>query len=361
MTTLFVQSPTLYLAGSGVIIGATSITLTSLTDIYGNVLTMADFGSVGYITLEPDTTNAEAATFTGVTANANGTYTLTGVKTGLAKSPYTETSGLVRNHAGGTKVVVTDNVEFWNTFVNKNNDGTMVGYLSGPTPVSSGQYATKGYVDGVAIAGAPTASTTVLGIAKLSVDPAIATSPIVVETTDGRVPTQSENDALAGTSGTPSSSNKYVTNDDVSSTGGSGKIVRLSGTSYPAGGGTAITGVIISPAVGASASRTSGTNYQNTTGKALLVSYAVSLTGGYGSGSYGQAIAYCDSTSTPTVIVGKAKNSNNQTNGNTETVTNIHQIVIIVPPSFYYRIDVSNSGTGSGASIDSTMEQALAS
>lgn len=213
MTTLFVQSPTLYLAGSGAIIGATSITLTSLTDIYGNVLTMADFGSAGYITLEPDTTNAEAATFTGVTANANGTYTLTGIKTGLAKSPYTETSGLVRNHAGGTKVVVTDNVEFWNTFVNKNNDGTMVGYLSGPTPVSSGQYATKGYVDGVAIAGAPTASTTVLGIAKLSVDPAIATSPIVVETTDGRIPTQSENDALVGnnTDIAVGSGNKFVT------------------------------------------------------------------------------------------------------------------------------------------------------
>ncbi len=211
MSTLYVQSPTLYLAGAGVVTGATSVILTSFTDIYGNVLTMANFGSLGYITLEPNTSNAEGATFTGVTANANGTYTLTGVKTIIAVSPYTQTSGLVRDHAGGTQVVVTDNVGFWDTFVNKNNDGTMVGYLSGPTPVSSGQYATKGYVDAVAIAGAPTAATTVLGISKLSVDAATATNPIVVGTNDPRVPSQTENDALVGDSGTPSSTNTFIT------------------------------------------------------------------------------------------------------------------------------------------------------
>lgn len=123
----YVQTNTLYLAGSGVIIGATVAVLETLTDIYGNVLTMSDFGIKGYITFEPDTTNEEAATFTGVVANANGTYSLTGLSTGLAKSPYTETSGLIRAHAGGTKVVVTDNVEFWNTFANKANDETITG------------------------------------------------------------------------------------------------------------------------------------------------------------------------------------------------------------------------------------------
>jgi hypothetical protein len=125
MSINYVQSNTLYLAGSGVIIGATSITLTTLTDIYGNVLTMSNFGSKGYITLEPDTTNEEAATFTGITANSNGTYTLTGISSVLAVSPYTETSGLVRQHNGGTKVVITDNVAFWNTFVNSNNIATI--------------------------------------------------------------------------------------------------------------------------------------------------------------------------------------------------------------------------------------------
>ena len=127
MSLSYIQSNTLYLSGSGVVAGATTITLTSLSDIYGNILSMADFGAKGYITLEPDTTNEEAATFTGVSTNANGTFTLTGVSTALAKSPYTETSGLVRSHAGGTKVVITDNAPFWASFANKNNNETILG------------------------------------------------------------------------------------------------------------------------------------------------------------------------------------------------------------------------------------------
>lgn len=240
MTTLYVQSPTLYLAGSGVVIGATSITLTDLVDIYGNVLTMADFGSIGYITLEPDTTNSEAATFTGVTANANGTYTLTGVKTILAKSPYTQTSGLVRNHAGGTKVVITDNTGFWDTFLNKNNNETVVGLVTFPDganrPVlaadtdtaTSNALVTYGQLARTAIAGGTTASTTLLGYVKVSVNPASAASPIAVGDNDGRVPTQSENDALVGTSGTPSGTNKFVTNDDTDTAATASKIPRRS-------------------------------------------------------------------------------------------------------------------------------------
>lgn len=59
------------------------------------------------------------------------------------------------------------------------------------------------------------ASTTVKGLTKMSVAPASATSPIAVGDNDTRVPTQGENDALVGTSGTPSSSNKYVTDADA--------------------------------------------------------------------------------------------------------------------------------------------------
>lgn len=123
----YCQTGTFYLAGSGSIVGDNTITLTSFADIYGNVLTMSNFGVKGFCTAEPDTTNEEAFTFTNVVANANGTFTLTGVSTVLAESPYTETSGLVRAHAGGLKVVVTDNVAFWNTFANKANDETVTG------------------------------------------------------------------------------------------------------------------------------------------------------------------------------------------------------------------------------------------
>lgn len=174
MTILYCQTNTLYQAGSGNIIGATSIVLTSLTDIYGNVLTMASFGAIGYITLEPDTTNEEAAIFTGITANTNGTYTLTGVSTILAQTPYTATSGLVRQHSGGTKVVITDNVAFWATFgnIDNANEWSQVQTFDLPpvsptTPVNNTDVPNKAYVDAVVVAGAPNANTTTKGIVQL--------------------------------------------------------------------------------------------------------------------------------------------------------------------------------------------------
>ena len=46
--------------------------------------------------------------------------------------------------------------------------------------------------------------------------------------------TEDQQDALAGTSGTPGASNKFVTADDVSNAAASGKIVRATGTALPA-------------------------------------------------------------------------------------------------------------------------------
>jgi hypothetical protein len=75
-------------------------------------------------------------------------------------------------------------------------------------------------------ASAVNASTTVKGLTKLSTAPASATDPIAVGDNDVRIPSTDENDALAGTSGTPSSSNKYVTSDDVASAKTASKIAR---------------------------------------------------------------------------------------------------------------------------------------
>jgi hypothetical protein len=62
------------------------------------------------------------------------------------------------------------------------------------------------------------ASTSAKGVTKLSAAPASPTAPIAVGDNDVRVPTTGENDALVGTSGTPSSSNKYVTDADSRNT-----------------------------------------------------------------------------------------------------------------------------------------------
>lgn len=184
MSKAYVQALTQYLAGSGCLIGSTNIVLTSLTDIYGNAITsITPFGDKGYLTCEPDTTNEEAITFTSVTVNANGTVTLGGVKTVLAQSPYTETAGTVRSHSGGTKVVITDNVAFWNTFGNKNNDETLTGrWGTAVVPASPNDIVNKAYADALAIAGAPNASTSAKGIVQEATQAQVLSKTVVGST-----------------------------------------------------------------------------------------------------------------------------------------------------------------------------------
>lgn len=55
--------------------------------------------------------------------------------------------------------------------------------------------------------------------------------------------TEDQQDALAGTSGTPSNTNKYVTSDDVSDAAVSAKIVRATGTALPALSGENLTNI----------------------------------------------------------------------------------------------------------------------
>lgn len=220
----FIQALSSYsLAGAGATIGDTSITLKSFADINGVNYAMADFGAVGYLTMEPGNGSLEEqVSFSGLTQNANGTCTLSGVKTVLFKTPYTETSGLAKTHAGSTSVVVSNTAGFYNQLVTKADAETITGiktFATGATPIitdaptTSTQAANKGYVDGVAIAGAPDSSTTVKGIVKMSTAPVLATSPIAVGDNDTRVPTQGENDALVGnnTDIAVGSGNKFIT------------------------------------------------------------------------------------------------------------------------------------------------------
>ena len=146
----------------GAAAAATSITLDSLVDIYNNTLTMTDFGTKGFARLNPDGDNiAEDISFTGITANGDGTFTLTGVSTVLAKDPYTETSGLVRSHGTGSPVRFSNVPAFYGEFVNKNNDETIAEtwtYTSSDmprlntyvAPTDDEEFATKKYVDDTA-------------------------------------------------------------------------------------------------------------------------------------------------------------------------------------------------------------------
>lgn len=83
------------------------------------------------------------------------------------------------------------------------------------------------------------ASSTVKGISFLSTNPVVSTTPIAVGDNDTRVPSQAENDALVGTNGTPSSSNKYVTDSDARNT--NARTPTAHASTHASGGGDAIT------------------------------------------------------------------------------------------------------------------------
>lgn len=215
----FVQNQASTLSGAGCTIGDTSIILTSFQTIDGVDLEMTDFGAIGFGTIEPDNSSQEEQIcFTGVTQNSNGTATLTGVKSVGFISPYTQTTGVTKTHPGGVKFIISNTAGFYDKLTSKSDDETIDGlwqFSQSPQvaaqPVLASDVAIKSYVDGIAIAGAAKATNTVYGISKLSTAAVTASVPIVVGDNDTRVPTQAENDALAGNNGSPSSTNTFVT------------------------------------------------------------------------------------------------------------------------------------------------------
>ena len=200
-------------------VGGTSATLQSATDDDGVALPSGRY----FFTLDGANSSKEH-----ISCDLSGT-SLTNIKTVSRQGA--ETSGVLRKHRIGATVSITDFahiLQINNLLAGTTDLNSSVPLkYDGTASISNANHlATKAYVDGVAIAGGVDASTTTKGITKMSVAPASAASPIAVGDNDPRVPTQDENDALAGTSGTPSSSNKYVTDADTGTSGAS-KVLRL--------------------------------------------------------------------------------------------------------------------------------------
>lgn len=217
-----------------------TVPVTSMETVDGHTIVATDFDSVAYLVIEPGSANMEIVKVTGVSGSS-----FTGAVRGLAFYGGTETavSANQKAHQSGSTIIMTNAHYYYDKLMDLDSNETITGVktftapyypkidTAATLPTDDGQFATKKYVDDTAIAGAPKATNTVYGISKLSTAAASATVPIVVGDNDTRVPTQDENDALAGTSGTPSSTNKYVTNDDTSATASNNKVVR-----YGAGG-----------------------------------------------------------------------------------------------------------------------------
>lgn len=214
----------------------TEIYVNSITTADGQVISIADFaieGGTGYIIVDPQSSaNVEYISFTGVDAINTG---FTGAIRGLSFKG--DGAVIVANklfHATGATVIIGWSSYDLNSFVNKYTAQTLQGTItfsvppiSATLPTGATQVANKAYVDQAISGTIGTASTLTFGTSRISVNPATPNTPISVGDNDPRVPTQAENDALVGTAGTPSSTNKYVTNDDTT---GSGSVVRASVT-----------------------------------------------------------------------------------------------------------------------------------
>lgn len=158
----------------------TSLTLSSFREPVSNLkYTMAYLGSdIEYGTLSPQSTNSEFVSFTGITQNADGTATLTGITRGLSRTPGSggcvASSTLAQPHSGQSIFILSNPPCFYNEYTVARNAQTISGPWTftrapvGVTPTSTLQLATKGYVDGVAIAGAPNAQNAQTGIVRIA-------------------------------------------------------------------------------------------------------------------------------------------------------------------------------------------------
>lgn len=217
-----VQAQSYLLYGNGAIIGDTTLTLASFKDIDGNDLSMADFGTTGTGTIEPNSgSSEEQILFTGLTQNSNGTCTLTGVKSVGFVTPYTQTTGLVKSHAGNTTFVLSNTAYLYSQFASLPGTQTFTGtntfsvspIIPTVTSAQTNQAASVGYVNSVAISGAPKAAVNVWGVTSMSVAPVTASAPIAVGDNDPRMSyvTASESLALAGVGqGNIDNTNYYV-------------------------------------------------------------------------------------------------------------------------------------------------------
>lgn len=181
-----VQCAQTTLAGAGVTSSATTITLTSFTSAGGTPLTMSNFGSNGYIVLEPNSTSKiENITFTGITQNSNGSAILTGVTRGISfTAPFVATTALQKQHAGGSYAICSNPAVFYqNEFVEVNGNNTI-------WPTASSSPASKGYADYVGSGGANIipATTIAQGVVQLATGGQQASSTPVGSTGFNLVP-----------------------------------------------------------------------------------------------------------------------------------------------------------------------------
>lgn len=109
----------------------TTIILSAFTEpITGNPLTMTSLATdIGYATIDPQSsTRKEFVSFTGITQNADGSATLSGVSRGLGfQSPFTASSTLRKSHPGQSIFILSDSPQLFSEYARRRSNETITG------------------------------------------------------------------------------------------------------------------------------------------------------------------------------------------------------------------------------------------
>lgn len=328
---------------------ATTMTLVSATTKDGTLLATSTYGFI----IDEGTASEEF-----VTATCGGTN-CTGMVRGISVvSGTSSVAALAMGHRRGASVKITNApLELVMAHILNGQESIPNRLYYDSNPCTAGSASTsicsKAYSDALIAQGAATSTNTTAGITFLSVAAANANIPIAVGDNDTRLPTQSENDALAGTS--PSGSNKYITFLDTATTSAVSKVVMSSSTNgqidpsfiaSSTASSTTYTNSIFSTSsqpVRTFASSTFQSFYQNTTTKTLVVTINGSCTPTSSNGSANYT-AYLNSSATTTNAINLGSYGLTGTGAISGTVPSFSfTIPIIVPSNYYYEIFYANT------------------
>ncbi len=170
-----------YRLGQSIGTSDTTIKLSSFKEPVSNILyTMSYLGStVEYGTLSPQSSISEFVSFSGITQNADGSATLTGVSRGLTRTPAgsscTASTTLAQPHAGQSIFILSDSPCLFSEYATKQNAQTISGLFTFTTlpettitPTNGNQLVNYSTLLATAISGAGTSTETTMGISVLA-------------------------------------------------------------------------------------------------------------------------------------------------------------------------------------------------
>jgi len=195
---------------NGLAAAGTEFALVSNLDDDGNALASGLYG----FTINEGQSNEEH-----VVGTLSGSVVTITIRNVRRNDGITAQTGL--SHRKGESVKITNFPSLTRIFnvlngTTRFDNATTLGYDGNPTISDDGDLATKKYADDLAIAGSPDASTTVKGIVEVATD-AEAYASTSTGGTGAKLVISPDNAILDPTAGTPSAINKYVSNQDTTS------------------------------------------------------------------------------------------------------------------------------------------------